>query len=99
MRNAGLAEPEFASERFFHIIFRRNPEYALKSVKGTDVEKTVEKILNLIAVNPQITQKDLMFKTQLTRRGVEWNLKNLRDEKKIITKPYKENNSMIVTRQ
>ncbi len=47
------------------------------------VEKTVEKILSFIKANPQITQKELMDKTSLTRRGVEWNLKKLKTEKRI----------------
>lgn len=44
------------------------------------VEKTVEKIFALIKADPQITQKQIMDKTGLTRRGVEWNLKKLKDE-------------------
>ena len=47
------------------------------------VEKTVEKILVLITANPQITQKELMDQTGLTRRGVEWNLRKLKDEGRI----------------
>ncbi len=47
------------------------------------VEKTVEKILGLIKSNPQITQKQIMDKTALTRRGVEWNLKKLKDAGRI----------------
>ncbi len=47
------------------------------------VEKTVEKIIAIIKANPQITQKELMDKTGLTRRGVEWNLKKLKTEKRI----------------
>jgi ATP-dependent DNA helicase RecG len=42
------------------------------------VEKTVEKILSLIILNPRITQQELIDKTNLTRRGVEWNLKKLK---------------------
>lgn len=43
----------------------------------------MEKILVLIKENPQITQKELSQKTGLTRRGVEWNLRQLK-EKKVI---------------
>jgi len=42
------------------------------------VEKTVEKILELIEENVDITQEELAQKTGLTRRGVEWNLNNLK---------------------
>lgn len=47
------------------------------------VEKTVEKILALIEANPRITQKELIEKTGLTRRGVEWNLSKLKEEGKL----------------
>ncbi len=46
---------------------------------GDTVEKTVEKILSLIEANPNITQKMLTDETGLTRRGIEWNLKTLKD--------------------
>ncbi len=53
-----------------------------KTVEIT-VEKTVEKIFDLIKSNPQITQKQIVDKTGLTRRGVEWNLKKLKAEGRI----------------
>jgi ATP-dependent DNA helicase RecG len=59
---------------------------AQKTVEKTvvkSVEKTVEIIFGLIKTSPQITQKEIMDKTGLTRRGVEWNLKKLRDEGRI----------------
>ena len=43
------------------------------------VEKTVEKIWALIRENPGITQNDIILITGLTRRGVEWNIKKLKD--------------------
>ena len=46
-------------------------------------QKTVEKIFDLIKPDPQITQKQIMDKTGLTRRGVEWNLKKLKDDGRI----------------
>ena len=44
------------------------------------VEKTVEKILDAIQKNNTITQKELEQITGLTRRGVEWNLKQLKEK-------------------
>jgi len=43
-------------------------------------EKTVEKILTLIKTNPEVTQKELSEATGLTQRGIEWNLKKMKDE-------------------
>jgi len=67
----------------FIVVFKRKEiEKGVEKVHKT-VEKTVEKILVLIKTDPRITQKELMNKTRLTRRGVEWNLKKLKDEGRI----------------
>jgi len=65
------------------VIFYRNPEYSLKPVAEKTVEKTVEKILGLIMTGPKITQRELMDKIGLTRRGIEWNLKKLKTQGRI----------------
>ena len=44
---------------------------------------TVEKILTAIKNNPTITQKQLADVTGLTRRGIEWQLKQLKLKKMI----------------
>ncbi|HOL05907.1 MAG TPA: putative DNA binding domain-containing protein [Syntrophorhabdaceae bacterium] len=84
--NAPFPKVEF-NENYFYVTFKQSYEYlkfagiskaADRPVEKT-VEKTVEKILELIQANPQITQKEIMFKTGLTRRGVEWNLKKLKE--------------------
>lgn len=49
----------------------------------TTVEKTVEKILELIETDPFITQKDIVENTGLSRRGVEWNLTKLKEKGRI----------------
>ena len=41
----------------------------------------MEKIISLIKENSRITQKELVKKTGLTRRGIEWNLAKLKQEK------------------
>lgn len=48
-----------------------------KTVEKT-MEKTVEKILSLVKENPQITQTELSTLTGLSRRGVEWNIQQLK---------------------
>jgi ATP-dependent DNA helicase RecG len=47
------------------------------------VEKTVEKILALLRSKPRLTQADLVMATGLSRRGVEWNLKELKKNGRI----------------
>ena len=44
------------------------------------VGKTVGKILTLINENHRITREELSAKTDLTIRGVEWNLNKLKKE-------------------
>jgi ATP-dependent DNA helicase RecG len=44
------------------------------------VEKTVEKIIKLIQENPSVTTSELQKHTNLTRRGVEWQIKNLKEK-------------------
>ena len=86
MREAGLKEPEFTSDTFFHAVFYRNPEYSLKRARELGNEKTVEKtrektrekILALIAEHPHITTNELAKELSITSKGVEWNLKQLR---------------------
>jgi ATP-dependent DNA helicase RecG len=52
--------------------------------KGTEINTveettdTVEKILNIISNNPHITQAQLAEITGLTRRGIEWNIQQLK---------------------
>ncbi|MDR1653882.1 MAG: Fic family protein [Prevotellaceae bacterium] len=49
------------------------------------VEKTVEKILAIIKNNPHVTQKELAELTGLSRRGIEWNIAQLK-QKGILTR-------------
>ena len=44
------------------------------------MEKTVEKILVAIAENPKVSQKQLSELLGISRRGIEWNMKKLRNE-------------------
>ena len=47
------------------------------------MEKTVEKIILRIKENPSVSTKELEAITGLTRRGVEWNIKKLKEEGRI----------------
>ncbi len=47
------------------------------------VEKTVEQILMLLRSNPHITQANIASETGLSRRGVEWNLRELKKNGRI----------------
>jgi ATP-dependent DNA helicase RecG len=62
-------------------IFRRSPEFSLKTVVKTvakTVVKTEEKIVALIKENPAITRVMLKNQSGLSIRGVEWNLRKLK---------------------
>ena len=59
------------------IVFYRHEQ---KTVEKTR-EKTREKILSLIRENPGITTTEMAKNTGLTAKGIEWNLKKMREEK------------------
>ena len=86
--------PEYKAERDFLIVkFSLEPlnkditetvektvEIAVEKTVEKVVEKTVEKIIQLILANPLITARQLEEETGLTRRGVEWNIKKLKED-------------------
>ena len=55
-------------------------EKTVEKTVGKTVGKTAEKIIELIKDDPQITQSEMAAKTGLSRRGVEWNIKELKKE-------------------
>ena len=73
--------PEFKniSDGFQVTVFAADESAITENISDA-VEKTVEKILNIIANNPRITQAELAEMTGLTRRGIEWNLSKLKAE-------------------
>jgi len=79
------AEPQCFEKDVFKMIVAipQAPHIAVEKTVVKAVEKTEEKILSFIVSNPQITQKEIVDKIGLTRRGVEWNLKKLKDGKRI----------------
>ena len=56
-----------------------------ETTQETTVETTVETLIKLLKQNPRMTQSELMNKLSLSRRGVEWHIKKLK-EKGIITR-------------
>ena len=56
---------------------------AIQKTAQKTVEKTVEKILLLLGENPRITQSQLQGETGLTRRGVEWQMQQLKADGRI----------------
>lgn len=83
---AGLREPTFEPNGFFRAIFHRSPELALKEgiprieVTGKKARmKTGEKILDVIVTNPEITAVELAEKVGLTVKGIQWNIKRLKE--------------------
>ncbi len=81
----GCAPPMFEDRQGFLIVTFKaqlvqdaDTEPGSQSTVEKSVEKTVEKILALLRSNSRITQKEIMSETGLSRRGVEWNLKELK---------------------
>ena len=93
VKEYGLPDIELeADENWFKIVFQRtgspeksSNEFEEKTGENTG-ENTREKILEFIKEKPEITTYELMERTGLTRRGVEWNLDKMKDEGVIIRK-------------
>ena len=78
MKQANLPLPKFEFGGFFTVTFKR-PPFAQKTTQKTR-EKTREKILDLIKENPTITAEDIAERTEISVKGVEWQLRKLRGE-------------------
>jgi len=78
---------EFSFDSGFSVIFRRVSEIPSehKEVEGSEivVGKNIRKILKAIKDDPTITREELSRITELSIRGVEWNLTRLKKEGKI----------------
>ena len=89
LRKYKMADPTIETDdHWFTLTFAR-PDLQKKSIRERlendettqkTVEKTVEKILVLIGENKNITQDEISKQTGLSRRGVEWNLKMLKEK-------------------
>ena len=77
MSQTGLKEPKFEFGKFFAVTLFRPTQEELSRLAG---EKTVEKILSIIEKNSKVTQDELTKLTGLTRRGVEWNIDQLKKQ-------------------
>ena len=82
MESSNLPKPEFKfyEYSFYTSLFDKTMIKGIGIESQETVEKTVEKLLTAIKNNPDITQKELSIITGLTRRGVEWNLANLKEK-------------------
>lgn len=85
--NSPYPEIEY-TDTHFYIVFKQSKEY-LKleiSTPETMVEirvKTRVKIISLIKENPSITIPELAEKIGLTAKGIEWNIKKLKEKGKL----------------
>jgi len=65
--------------RQFIVVFKRKTP--IPPAREKTREKTREKILAFIQENKKITTQELAEKTGLSIKGIEWNLKQLKNEK------------------
>jgi len=83
---AGLPAPKFeaTSTEFLVTVYRPAKDSSASGPVEKAVAKAVAKILLAIRDNPRTPQKQLMEITGLTRRGIEWNLKKLKETGRIV---------------
>ncbi len=87
---SSLREPEFVASGGFVTTIRR-PDYATQLAKvqagvqdggqpesQASREKTREKILALIAVDSSITMKELANRLEITPKGIEWQIREMK---------------------
>lgn len=74
MIRTGLKEPAFETDGFFRtVFFRPRKEDIFPQV-------TAEKIIEIIKENPKITTAELALRTGLTVKGIEWNIRELKEK-------------------
>jgi ATP-dependent DNA helicase RecG len=74
---------EFPFGRKYRAALAAGEGKGVRTTVEKTVAKTVEKILALLRSKPRLTQADLVMATGLSRRGVEWNLKELKKNGRI----------------
>jgi len=89
----GAPAPVFEDRQGFLIVTFKTPQVEVAAHPGVQktvektvemtVEKTVEKLLQLLRSKPRITQMEIASETGLSRRGVEWNLKEMKKKGQI----------------
>tara|TARA_Y100000310_G_C20685873_1_gene818951 strand:- start:842 stop:1192 length:351 start_codon:yes stop_codon:yes gene_type:complete len=73
----------FTITTFFNVTFQRLP---LVKTREITRGKTREKIIHLIKQNSTITSAELAREIGITKKGIEWQLKKLKDEHLITRK-------------
>ena len=89
----GLPEPEIKEEitgicvQIYGNKTEKESQKTREKTRGITREKTRAKtmdyILELMKDNPNITMKELSEKTGLSEKGIEWNIKKLKERKRI----------------
>lgn len=77
----GLPEPDFEAEYdVFNVILYKEKmnEGTREEIRATR-EETGEKIIQMITLEPTITMADLAKKIGLSEKGIEWNVKRLKE--------------------
>ena len=81
MKEAKLKEPRFESDSFFHVVFYRNPEYSLKSLNDTGVEKVTEnqkKILDILSRKGSTTIAEISADIGISERKIKVNIAKMK---------------------
>lgn len=65
---------------FISVFKRKEAKQVLQQTRVKTREKTREKIIRLIQARPRITMREIAERTGLSIKGVEWNIKKLKEE-------------------
>jgi len=80
IKSAGHTAPAIEADESWYVItfFRKSTEEKAGDAMEKSVEKPVEKILDLIRKDNTITSAEIVRRTGLTRRGVEWQITRMK---------------------
>jgi hypothetical protein len=71
-------KPVYINNDLFGSTFRRDYRWSWQAVKTMSCDQSDERISRLLQNNPHIIQKERINLTVLTRRGVKWNISQLK---------------------
>jgi ATP-dependent DNA helicase RecG len=77
MSESRLKEPVFTSDSFFHVVFYKNSEYALKGDISKDSQKSSRKIIEMVGQNSGVTIEDLANSIGISPGAIKKNIQKL----------------------
>lgn len=79
-KEAGISEPKFEFTTFFTVTFLKPKVWGEEETREKTRKKTREKMIALITNNPKMTIEELAKELDITEKGVEWQITQLKKQ-------------------